>query len=56
MGGANNLLPTEGVMLKGVDVGDVWPNHRLENGGVTICTIWAELDELVSRIGVAVQQ
>ncbi len=56
IGGANNALSIEGVVLKGVDVGDVQPDYRLENGGVTICMIWVELGELVSGVRIAAQQ
>ncbi len=36
MGRANTVLPTEGVVLKGVNVDDMQSSHRLENGRVTI--------------------
>jgi len=56
MGGANTALSTEGTVLKGVDVGDMWSSHGLENGGVPICMVWMEWGELVGGVGVAVQQ
>ncbi len=49
MGGANTMLPTEGVVLKGVDIGDMRPSHRLEKVALTIHTVWPELSELVGR-------
>ncbi len=56
MGRANTTLGTEGNVLEGVDVGDVWSSCGLENGGIPICMVWTELSELVGRVGVTVQQ
>jgi len=44
------------VVLKGVNVDDVQPNHELEGVGITICMVWMELGELVGRVRIAVQQ
>ena len=56
IGGANTALSTEGDMLEGVDVGDVQSSRGLEDSGVTIRLVWMECGELVSGVGVAVQQ
>ena len=55
MGGANTMLSTEGVVLEGVDIGDVWPSRRLENVDIAICTVWLEVSKLMGRVGVTVQ-
>jgi len=55
MGRANTAFSTEGVVLKGVDICNMWPSHRLENMGVTIHTVWPEFSELVGGVGVTVQ-
>ncbi len=49
------MLLIEGVVLKGVDVGDMQSDHGLENGGVAICAIQTELSELVGSVGVTAQ-
>ena len=56
IGRTSIALGTEGLMLKGVDIGDVQPSHRPEDVGVAIHTVWLELGELVGSEGVAVQQ
>ena len=55
IGGANTTLPTEGVVLKGMDVSDMWPRWKPEDVGFTICTVWLELGTLVGGVGVAAQ-
>ncbi len=55
MGKTSVALSTEGLVLKGVDIGDVWSNCRLENSGIAIHTIWVELGKLVGGVGVTVQ-
>jgi len=55
MGGANTTLPTEGVVLEGVDVGGVQPSRGPENVGVAICMVCLELGKLVGGVGVTVQ-
>ncbi len=55
VGRANTALPAEGVVLEGVDIGDVWPSHRLENVDVTIHMVWLEASKLMVGVGVTVQ-
>jgi len=55
MGGANTALSTEGVVLEGVDIGDMQPSHRLENKGIAIYTVWPKVGKLVGRVGVTAQ-
>ncbi len=55
IGRTNTMLLIEGVVLKGVDVGDMQSDHGLENGGVAICAIQTELSELVGGVGVTAQ-
>ena len=54
MGGANTMLPIEGVVLKGVDVGDVWPSCKLKSIGIAIHTVWTKLNKLVGGVRIAV--
>ena len=49
------MLSTEGVVLEGVDVGDMWPSCRPENVGFAIHTVWPEVGKLVGRVGVTAQ-
>ncbi len=56
MGGANTVLSIEGVVLEGVDVNDMRPSHKLENGRVPVHMVWIELNKLMSGVRVAVQQ
>ncbi len=56
MGGANTTLSTEGAVLKGVDMSDMWPSYKLKSIGIAIHMVWMELDELVSGVRIAVQQ
>ncbi len=55
MGGANTALSTEGVVLEGVDVGDMWPRWKPKNVGFTIRMVWLKGGKLVGRVGVTVQ-
>ena len=55
MGGTNTALPTEGVVLEGVDIGDVRPSRRLENMDIAIHMVWLEVSKLMGRVGVTVQ-
>ncbi len=50
------MLSIEGVVLKGVDVGDVQPSYELENVGFIIYMVWLEVGKLVGEVGVTVQQ
>jgi len=52
MGRTNTMLPTEGLVFKGVDVGNMQSAYGLENGGVTICMIWMKLGKLVGGVGI----
>jgi len=56
MGGANTTLSTEGAVLKGADMSDMWPSYKFESIGIAIYMVWMELDELVSGVRIAVQQ
>ncbi len=56
IGRTSVVLSTEGLVLEGVDMGDVQSSHRLENVGVAIHMVWLELSELVGIEGVTVQQ
>jgi len=55
MGGANTTLSTEGVVLKGVDVGNVQPSCEPKKVGFAICTVWPEFSKLVGQVGVTAQ-
>jgi len=55
MGEANTVLSIEGVVLKGVDIGDMWPSRGLENMGLTIYMVWLEVGKLVGGVGVTAQ-
>ncbi len=56
MGGTSIALSIKGLVLKSVDMGNVWSSCRLKNVGIAICIVWPELSELVGGVRITVQQ
>ena len=50
------MLFIKGMVLKDMDISDVWPRWELKSGVITICTVRAEDGEVIGREGVTVQQ
>jgi hypothetical protein len=55
VGGAYKVLPIEGLVLKGVDVGDVRLQQKYEYGIIPIIAVGAEYGILMGGVWVAVQ-